>query len=164
MKKFVNLVEKILIRIIVITVLIIVAVQGLMTEEPFRLYLSWGERLEGQKIEYPVNKIDSYADEDLSIKPPYAFLVISADKYSSLPKAVVLVNNKEVESFKNREVRLKVMAGDVVEIDSTAYDIPLEFKITEVSDNLAYPEKGTVYCSNGGQDGGMVMIGEVMVK
>lgn len=164
MKKLADKVEKILLRTIVVTVLIIVVVQGLMVKEPFRLYLSWGERLEGQKIEYPVNKVDYGAYNEFDVKSPYAFMVISAEKYSSLPKAVVLVNNREVKRFTSNEVRLKVMAGDKVEIDSTFYDLPVEYRIKEVSNNLSYPEKGSVYRSNGGQDGGMVMIGEIIVK
>lgn len=165
MRKIADKVEKILLRTIVITVLIIVVVQGLMVKEPFRLYLSWGERLEGQRIEYPVNKVVEYENEEgFDLKSPYALLVIKAEKYSSLPKAVVLVNNREVKRFTSNEVKLKVMAGDKVEIDSTFYDVPVEYKIKEVSSNLSYPEKGTIYRSNGGRDGGMVMIGEIIVK
>lgn len=164
MKKFADRVEKILIRTIVITVLLIVIAQGLMIKEPFRLYLSWGERLEGQKIEYPVNKVNTAVEDNYNIESPYAFMLISIDKYSSLPKAAVLVNNREVKKFTSREVKLKLMAGDRVEIDSTAYNVPIEYRIKEVSKNLSYPQKDNIYRSNGGQDGGMVMIGEIIVK
>ncbi|WP_054696914.1 hypothetical protein [Syntrophomonas palmitatica] len=48
-------VEKFLIRFIVTGLVMVVVVQAIMTKEPYRLYLSWGERLEGQNISYPVN-------------------------------------------------------------------------------------------------------------
>ncbi|SHH10527.1 hypothetical protein SAMN02745221_01691 [Thermosyntropha lipolytica DSM 11003] len=163
-KRIGDKVEKILLRTIVITALIIVIVQGLMVKEPFRLYLSWGERLEGQRIEYPVNKVDYGGENEFEVKSPYAFVVIKAEKYDSLPEAVVLVNNREVKRFTSNEIKLKVMGGDRVEIDSTFYNVPVEYKIKDVSPNLSYPEKGMVYRSNGGQDGGMVMIGEIIVK
>lgn len=161
MKKFANLVEKYLIRSIVICLVLLVVVQGLMTHDSWRFYLSWGERLEGQVIEYPVNTTDKdREDNNLAVESPYALLTIAVEKYSGLPKAKLLINEKEVANFKNNEIQIKVMAGDVVEIDATNYNFPIEFKIDNVSENLSFPKTGDTYIANQS----LVMIGKIIVK
>ncbi|NLU48826.1 MAG: hypothetical protein GXX09_00205 [Syntrophomonadaceae bacterium] len=77
-----------------------------------------------------------------------------------LARARVLVNNEEVASFTGKNVELKVMAGDIVEIDSTYYNFPVSFKITAVSSNLAAPSLNQSFTSNQG----IVMLGKVVVK
>jgi hypothetical protein len=94
------------------------------------------------------------------VESPDAVLTIEVEKYSALPKAVILVNNRERARFENREVTLEVMAGDTIEIDSTAYDFPIDYRIRSVSDNLSFPEKDSVYTANHS----IVMIGKVIVK
>ncbi len=162
MKKFIEKVEKHLIRTIALAFIALIIVQGLMTHDDMRLYLSWGERLEGQAIDYPVNSEaqDNGIEEIEDINSPYAMLVLSVDKFSSLPRAVVLVNGKEHASFANNEVKLKLMAGDVVEIDASAYNFPVVFNVEKVSDNLAFPVEDESYVCN--HD--IVMIGKIVVK
>ncbi len=161
MKKFADLVEKYLIRSIVLSLVLLVLVQGIMTKDPLRLYLSWGERLEGQIIEYPVNTVDPEKEEtNPAVESPYALMTITVDKYSSLPKAKIMVNGQEKMDFSQNEIQLKIMAGDVVEIDSTSYNFPVEYNITKISDNLSFPERGTAYTANGT----IVMIGKIIVK
>ena len=87
-------------------------------------------------------------------------MTISLEDYSSLARVKVLVNDKEVATFQERQVKLEVMAGDVVEIDTSFYDFPIEFKISSVSSNLAAPSLNQCYNSNQG----IVMIGKVVVK
>lgn len=161
MKRFSDRVEKLLIRTAILALVVLVLVQGMMTRDPLRLYLSWGERLEGQSIEYPASTQPPEREQDTSnIQSPYALVTISADKYSSLPRAIILVNGQEKTRFETEKVELKLMAGDVVEIDSTSYNFPVDYKIEEISNNLAYPEKGQIYSS----DQSIVMIGKVVVK
>lgn len=161
MKKLADLIEKYLIRSIIFTLITLALVQGIMTKDPIRFYLSFSERLEGQTIEYPVNTIDSDSEDlALPVENPYALVTITIDKYSSLPNSKVIVNGKEITTFTEKEIQLKIMAGDVVEIDSTAYNFPVDYKITKVSDNLSFPEQGNTYTANGS----LVMIGKVIVK
>ncbi|WP_054696913.1 hypothetical protein [Syntrophomonas palmitatica] len=87
-------------------------------------------------------------------------MTISIDKFSSLPLAKVLVNDKEVKTFKQKEVQVKLMAGDKIEIDSSAYNFPIEYRIKDVSPNLAYPQKDAYFTV----DQGIVMLGKVIVK
>lgn len=161
MRRFINRVEKYLIRLIVISLAAVVLIQGLMTREPLRLYLSWGERMEGQLFEYPaVTDHAQIAPPPAEVESPDAILSIKAVQFSALPKAVIMVNGKERTRFEEREVRLQVMAGDIIEIDSTAYNFPIDYRIETVSENLSFPEKNTEYTGNQS----MVMVGKVIVK
>ncbi len=161
MRKLARLIEKYLIRSIVLSLVLLIVVQGFMTKNPVQLFLSWGEKLEAQVIEYPVNTIPVEDDETSQvIAAPYGLITIAIDKYSSLPKAKIIINDKEYTDFSSSPMELKIMAGDVVEIDSSAYNFPVEYKITEISNNLAFPEPDTTYTANGT----IVMIGKVIVK
>lgn len=164
MRKFINAIEKYLIRLIVMGFIVLVMVQGMMTNDPMRLYLSWGERMEGQSIEFPVSTGEIAEDEDtgkgMQVNSPYAVLVLKVDKFSSLPHAIILVNGEEIRNFKDNEVELKLIAGDVVEIDSTYYNFPVNYRVVNISDNLAYPQKDQVFTCNQG----IAMIGKIIVK
>ncbi|NLJ73337.1 MAG: hypothetical protein GX333_10020 [Syntrophomonadaceae bacterium] len=161
MKKFIKLVERYLMRTIVITLVVLVVVQSLMTYDNWRFYLSLGERLEGQVIKFPVNTADKGEEDNLKeVKSPYALLTISYDKYDALPKANILINDKVLANLTDNDVDVLVAAGDVLEIDATAYNFPIEFIVSGVSDNLFFPEKGEIYISNQS----LVMIGKIIVK
>ncbi|MGE5391458.1 MAG: hypothetical protein ACM3PE_10400 [Deltaproteobacteria bacterium] len=152
--------ERYLIRFILFTLVCVVVVQGLMTRDSFRLYLSWAERMEGQDIYYPVNQETSGEKTSGEVKSPRARLVITADSFSSLPLAKVLVNGQICKGFDRKEVELTVKGGDKVEIDSTRYAFPVNYRIKSVSANVGFPEKNTCYTANQG----VVMIGNVIVK
>lgn len=169
MKKYINLVEKYLIRIIVIFLTALVVVQGLMTRDDLRLYLSLGERLEGQYIGQPA--LNESQEPEPSVpndnsaqkavrESPRAQLTISIERFSSLPRAVILVNHHPYREFTEKEMRLELAAGDVVEIDTTFYSFPVSFLIKDTSSNVAYPEKNQVYQANQG----IVMVGKIIVK
>lgn len=165
-KKIINRIEKYLIRTIIFSLLVIVVVQGIMTHDPLRLYLSWSERMEGQVVEYPVasdaaNGTGNKQQPDiLKARSPQAGIILTIEDFSSLPRTVVMVNGSEKARFKNKEVKLLVQAGDVLEIDSRAYNFPVKYKITNASANLSFPDRGTVYTANQG----IVMIGKIIVK
>lgn len=162
LKKFADKIEKYLIRFIVLGMVVLVLVQGMMTRDSLRFYLSWSERMEGQALEYPVSKenVEPDKSQGMDINSPYALLSLSLKKYSSLPRAVILINGEKVDDFENQEVDLKLMAGDIVEIDATFYDFPVEIKVNKVSDNLAFPEKDQIFTANDS----IVMIGKTVVK
>lgn len=161
MKKLINQVEKGLIRFAVLSLLLMVLVQGLLTSDPIRFYLSWGERMEGQTMQFPVNMNpeDSKAAAP-EIKSPQARLAIGVDKYSSLPRAKILINGLEKYNFTDKKVTVEINAGDTIEIDSTAYNFPIDYKVTAVSSNLAFPEQGQTYTANQT----IVMVGKIIVK
>ena len=165
MKRIVNRIEKYLIRVILFSLLVVVVVQGIMTQDPLRLYLSWSERMEGQVVEYPVagdlqQAVKEKKQEPPVVRSPEAHLIIEVGDYSSLPRTMVLVNGREKARFDDKKVNLLVQAGDVVEIDSRAYNFPVKYQIKNVSSNLAFPETDTMYTGNQS----IVMIGKIIVK
>ncbi len=162
MKNTVNRIERFLIKYIITALMVVVIVQTIMTQEPYRLYLSWGERMEGQSIAYPVNipANNQQKTPASNIQSPQAFMILSIDKFSSLPRARVLVNDQEAKTFTQKEIRVNLKAGDKIEVDSSAYNFPVEYQIKDVSANLSYPEKGACFTVNQG----IVMLGKVIVK
>lgn len=163
MKKLLNAIEKILIRLAILSMITIVVVQGMMTFDPLRLYLSWSERMEGQSFEYPVantkEDAESVKDADKK-KTALASFTIEIDQYSSLPESKVLINGEEKYSFQENKILVEAQAGDTLEIDSSRYNFPVKYKISSCSSNLAFPEKEQVFTGNQG----VVMIGQIIVK
>ncbi len=161
LKNFLDQIEKGLIRFVVVTIVIMAVIQGVMSVDPIRLYLSWGERMEGETIQLPVattsNNADLDAEEAIS---PQARVAIEINQFSSLPRAQVLVNGKPKANFTGKRVNVTIQAGDTIEVDATAYNFPIDFNIAAVSSNLAFPEKGQVYTANQA----IVMIGKSIVK
>lgn len=161
MKRFINRVEKSLIRFAVLSLLIMVLVQGLMTADPIRFYLSWGERMEGQTIQLPVSVSQEESSSAVEqIKSPQAKLSISVDKFATLPKTKILINGEEKYNLSEKQVTVDINAGDTIEIDSRSYDFPIDYKIVNTSSNLAYPNQGQIFTGNKT----IVMVGEVIVK
>lgn len=161
-KDLLQRIERGLIRFVVLAVVMMVLVQGFMSVDPIRFYLSWGERMEGEKIQLPVaanRTVTADPDMEQTISPQ-ARLVIETSHFSSLPRARILVNGAERSAFNGKRVSLAVQAGDTVEIDATAYDFPVEFRVTAVSSNLVFPDRSQSYTANRT----MVMVGKVVVK
>lgn len=161
MKRLVERIEKILMRTIILGIILLVVVQGLMTNDPVRFYLSWAERMEGQTLELPAAGQQQIPEEDLTkAESPQAVMILSVSQFSSLPKAKVLINGEEKLVFNDREIEVACQGGDIIEIDCTEYDFPLEFTVKEASENLSYPPPGKIFTANNS----IVLIGKIIVK
>ncbi|MDD2621242.1 MAG: hypothetical protein PHC92_11315 [Syntrophomonadaceae bacterium] len=163
MHRFMEKVERLLIRSVILSLVLLVLVQGLMTQDPWRIYLSWGERMEGQNIEFPASTAQDEpisAREEASVQSPQAMITLTLQEFSSLPKASIIVNGKTKGYFKEKEIKLQLSGGDVLEIDSTFYDFPVDYQISKVSQNMAFPKQGRLYTANQS----IVMIGKIIVK
>lgn len=167
MKRFIEKLEKFLIRAIILVVLLIVVVQGVMTKDSWRFYLSLGERLEGQSIEFLANSLPTAnSDNNASLnshttpQSPSTKITLQVEGFSSLPYAIIMVNGEERAKFLNGEVALELNAGDQLEIDSSYYNYPLNFIVKDCSPNLAYPEKGQVFNS----EQSIAVLGKIIVK
>lgn len=154
--------EKYLMRLVVLCLVAVVVVQGLMTDDTTRFYLSWSERMEGQNLPAPVvaEKGESGSEAGTVVKSPQALLTIELIQQKSAPAAKILINGQERYSFTRQQVSIRVNAGDTVEIDTRDCSLPLEFKISGGSDNLAYPNRGQEFAGNQS----IVMIGKIIVK
>lgn len=159
MRRLIEKIEKYLIRVAALSLLALVLVQGLMTSDPIRFYLSWGERMEGQTIELPVSSAQS-ASQNAAQSSNSGFIVISTGKYASLPMSALRINGEIKTYLDQNETKVQIFAGDVIEIDSSYYQYPIDYKITAVSENLAFPQKGWSVSVNQS----VVMLGKVIVK
>ncbi|MCR6545858.1 hypothetical protein [Dehalobacterium formicoaceticum] len=128
--------EKILVRMIIISLVLLVAAQSLLTSDPLRFYLSWSERLEGQPFQEWSQPSARVLDTE---SPLFAHLTIELQDFSSLAKAKLFINGKEVADFRNKKITVKVSSNDVVSVDGSFYHRPLTFRITESSSNIAAP-------------------------
>lgn len=63
--------------------------------------------------------------------------------YSSLPHARVLVNGEPRGEFRERYVTVFVQEGDVLEIDGTRYNRPLDIEVLDVSREVVLPAAGS---------------------
>ena len=138
----------------------LVVVQGLMTNDNIRFYLSLGERLEGQEVTVPTAVTGELEEiEEIPARPSRKFLSELQD-YTSLDKVRILVNGQEMGRMSESRVKLYVTSGDVIEIDTQEYNEPITLKITSVTPNLAFPEDGMTFTSQRA----VTMLGKVAVK
>ncbi|MDR1160623.1 MAG: hypothetical protein LBK69_08370 [Syntrophomonadaceae bacterium] len=160
-KAFFQQVEKVVLRMVVWGVVLLVGVQGLMAYEPYRLFLSWGERMEGEPLPLPAVQTQAAPDPvHRGATVSAADLVIKVEQYSSLPKAFVMVNGEKIGNFLDNEFVLQVMPADTIEIDASYYNFPVTFTIGSVSDNLSFPAAGQTFQAHQS----IVMLGKVILK
>jgi hypothetical protein len=153
------------IRVSAILAILLLVVQGAMTDEDVRFRLAVGEQFEGRptaavSFTEPVAAVGTQtsAEGGPSVSP-WAIIKIRADKYATLPQARILVNGTVVADFSRPFVELRVMPGDVVEAES-AYGFPVTLRIVSISPNAKAPSAGQVFEVLGGR----IMMGKVMVR
>lgn len=160
--KIMDEIGKKLVRFLIFGLVSLVLVQGLMTKDNIRFYLSLGERLEGQKVAVPATVTGDPGDiEEIpcTTSSPGSF-VLALEDYSSLDKVRLLVNGQEMGRMSSNRIKLYVTLGDVIEVDTQAYDHPVTLKITNVTPNLTFPQEGMVITSQQA----LSMLGKVQVK
>lgn len=157
-----NKIERNLIRLAVLCLVLVVISQGLMTSDPIRFYMSWSERLEGQQLPAPVIAPQSEFPpaSKAQVSSPEALLTISHDQEGALDEVEILVNGKARYTFSRTPIKMRLKAGDSVEIDARRCNYPIDFTIVSSSANLAFPAQGDVFTANQS----IVMIGKIIVK
>ena len=160
--KIMDEIGKRVVRFLIFGLVSLVVVQGLMTNDNIRFYLSLGERFEGREVTV-TTAVTSDLGEPLEIpcstSSPGSFYLELQD-YTSLDKVRLLVNGQEMGGMSSSRVRLYVTSGDVIEIDTQAYNHPITLKITNVTPNLAFPEDGMTITSQQA----VSMLGKVKAK
>ncbi len=127
--------EKWLIRLVAVSLVALVAAQALMTQDPFRFYLSFAERLQAEKL------ADSpWVQPAVAPAKDTGSITLELTNYSSLEKALVLVNGQVAGDFREKRITIPVQAGDTVEVDGSYYQYPLSILVQQVSDNIASPK------------------------
>lgn|GEM_PF-2244963 len=69
--------------------------------------------------------------------------------YSLLPKARVLVNDEVKGQFNNRYVTIEVHHGDIIKLDGTFYNSPVNIEVLSVTSGITHPRGGDVFKLNG---------------
>ena len=137
-----NKLEILLISVIIVAVVAIFAVQAVLVLDTAELFFTIGEHLEQQSVtfyeEFPETRVTS-ADSYQSI---FATVTIQCENFSSLEKAVLLINGEEVGDFRAKQITVKVSPGDVLAIDGSFYIHEIVFKVVAASENVAQPEIG----------------------
>ena len=132
--------------------------QFLVVNEPTRFYMNAAEKLEGQVInfydEFPETRLTS-----TQYIPIFATITLEIDNFTSLEKAVLLINGREVTDFREKQVTAKVLSGDVLAVDGTFYDHEIYFRILSTSENVAEPRVDHLFRVRGD----IVTIGKVQL-
>lgn len=151
-------------RLAVLLAIVLVLVQGAMLNGDVRYRLSIGEQLEGRPVTEQSNRtIQAASDSVLTgeeMISPWAEVEVEMLQFTSLPQAMILINGQWAGSFAEPKLRLRVMGSDDIEIDTSSYDFPVQFRINQASVNLVQPQVGDSYKSNHGR----IFVGKVMVK
>jgi len=137
--------EKILVRTVILGFVLLVVTQSMLTSDSMRFYLSWSERLEGQPFQEWSNPSARVLDKESAL---FAHLTIELKDFSSLSKAKLLINGQETSDFRDKKITVKVYPDDVISIDGSFYNRPLEFKVSEASPNISNPTPNQIIKTN----------------
>lgn len=135
-------------RSLALALVVLVVVQGMMTHDPWRLYLSFAERLSSER-EAAEKYSAALAPPPLSRETKEDFgeaeaatLTLEVVNFSSLGRAIVRVNGETVGNLRDKVLSVGVRDGEFIEIDTTFYPQPVKIRISQTSKNLRYPRQG----------------------
>lgn len=139
-------VERFLLRLVVLSVLLLVAVQGLMMDDQGKRLLTAIDRLEGR---LPEGESEQAVWVNAAVPRggvPITLHLITAE---SAPEARVLLNGTTVARFTTASQQVRVRPGQVLEVDGSAYRQPLLFRVTAVDPSLTSPGLGKEVITQG---------------
>ncbi len=76
-------------------------------------------------------------------------VTLELKNFTSLPRALVLVNHEPRAAFGRRYVTVPVAQGDLVEVDASFYSHPVVVKVLDVSRGVVSPPAGRTIKVNG---------------
>ncbi|MDA8235577.1 MAG: hypothetical protein M0Z31_12405 [Clostridia bacterium] len=71
-----------------------------------------------------------------------ATVTLQLENFSSLAKAKIIVNGREVGNFTEKLVSVKVRPGDLLEVDGSFYQQAIRVKVLDTSPIIKRPEEG----------------------
>lgn len=123
--------ERTLVRLVVVIAVVVMLVQTLRAGDPLR------------DSAVPVTSLErtrpSFYTADLLQEP---VITLQLKNYSTLPLARVLVNGESRGEFRDRYVTVFVQEGDIIEVDGSRYNRPLEIEVLDVSKEILVPLAG----------------------
>lgn len=93
----------------------------------------------------PLEQLDRQATASAANRAgdlPETYVVVGLIDHPRAWRAWVLVNGAEVATFRSKQVVVAVKAGDLVELDGTAYSGAVTFRIVTVSAGIKAPRVG----------------------
>lgn len=135
-------IERWLLRTAAFGVLLLVTVQVLLQQDPTRGYLTYIERIEGERLDEPA------AIPALAAPRTYV-VVIHLISREQAERARLLVNGVPAGDFAQPRLQVQVRVGDVLEVDGSAYQETLRFRITATSRELTRPALGREIATKG---------------
>lgn len=135
-------VERWLLRAAALGVLLLVGVQVLLQQDPARGYLTYIDRIEGERLDEP--------EAILATAAPRTYVVVlHLVSREQAERARLLVNGVPAGDFGQPRLQVQVRAGDVLEIDGSAYQETLRFRVTATSRELVRPALGREIMTRG---------------
>ena len=122
-------IEKLLLCCVVAGFFLLIAAQIVLKQQDLRQELQIGDSWYGQEYQ-PV--LPAAADDT----ELWGNITLALVDYESLPEALVLVNGEISGRFQNRTVTVRVHPGDQLAVDTTAYRLPIQIRISSASSNI----------------------------
>jgi hypothetical protein len=123
--------ERVLIRLVVVIAAIVMLVQALGAGNPW---------LEDTVPVASLERIQPPLITDGLLQEPV--ITFQLKNYSTLPLARVLVNGESRGEFRDRYVTVFVREGDMIEVDGSRYNRPLDIEVLDVSREVLVPSAG----------------------
>ena len=152
-------IEGVLILTVVVGLFAIIGSQALHSFNPVDFYAGIAEKLEGE----PVNFYDEFPETRVTsgqYHSVFATVTVQVENFSSLEKAVLVVNGEEVADFREKQVTIKVAPGDILAVDGSFYTHEIVFRVVAASQNVSQPEIGQTVKV----EGDVVILCEVRLK
>lgn len=151
--------ENFIIRTIILSTMILVAVQVAMINPTLRLYLSRVDRLEGiplssyspllaKRVAVSASYREAAAESQVPSVQPTVTITLELTGADRLGDAQVLVNGVAVADFDFPQVTVRVKPGDSLEITCPGEKPGVEFKIESTSPEVISPREGTTFIAS----------------
>lgn len=127
--------EQLLIRLVILCAVILVVIQSFFVTDPMRHVIGYVD-LEDVKVS---------PNSSQQLVPGEPVITFFLNDFAGLPKMSVLVNGEPVGKFNDRYVTIQVQEGDLIEIDATFYDRPVEIQVLSTSENIQNPPEGKTF-------------------
>ena len=121
--------EKVLVFFAALGIVAVITVQILLPSGLLNAYVTVNGSLGGAALDTSLPVV--YDDTEL-----FGNITIEIMGYHSLPQAQVLVNEKSSGNFQEKQVTVRVYAGDVVAVDASAYERAVTFRVVRASANI----------------------------
>ncbi|RKD34524.1 hypothetical protein BET03_01470 [Thermohalobacter berrensis] len=125
-RNFFNKIESLLLKLCIISILLLIALQIVLNNETLSVFLN--KNIEGVPLE-SINKKN---------KGIIILKILNSKNYGNVE---VLINGETVKKFGNqKEIDIKVYNNDLIEINGTMYKENIEVKVVGVSKNIKTPK------------------------